>query len=109
MRAEASDRRALGQGWVSYDSAAGGLFCVKVAGAGNPPGGGGDDVAAAMLEWEEQDRFSFEDSDRFEEDSLCSWSSEPESLCNNWRGWKKPAVGSGSFFGGSRKYYSDGE
>ena len=39
--------------------------------------------------WEE-DRFTFEDSDRFEEDSLCSWSTEPESLCNNWRGWKKP-------------------
>lgn len=42
-------------------------------------------------EWnaEECDRFSFDDSDRFEEDSLCSWSSEPESLCNNWRGWKR--------------------
>ena len=39
---------------------------------------------------QENDRLSFEDSDRFEEDSLCSWSSEPESLCNNWRGWKKP-------------------
>lgn len=42
-----------------------------------------------MFDWEEGDRFSFEDSDRFEEDSLCSWISEPESLCNNWRGWKK--------------------
>ena len=43
-----------------------------------------------MLDWEaEGDRFSFDDSDRFEEDSLCSWISEPESLCNNWRGWKK--------------------
>lgn len=41
---------------------------------------------------DENDRFSFEDSDRFEEDSLCSWSSEPESLCNNWRGWKKPSI-----------------
>lgn len=42
-------------------------------------------------EWNLQDidRFSFDDSDRFEEDSLCSWTSEPESLCNNWRGWKK--------------------
>lgn len=40
----------------------------------------------------QNDRFSFEDSDRFEEDSLCSWSSEPESLCNNWRGWKKPSI-----------------
>ncbi|XP_076368727.1 zinc finger SWIM domain-containing protein 8-like [Tachypleus tridentatus] len=43
-----------------------------------------------MFDWDEGDRFSFEDSDRFEEDSLCSWISEPESLCNNWRGWKKP-------------------
>ncbi|XP_064457941.1 zinc finger SWIM domain-containing protein 8 homolog [Ornithodoros turicata] len=43
-----------------------------------------------MFDWEEGDRFSFEDSDRFEEDSLCSWISEPESLCNNWRGWKRP-------------------
>ena len=43
-----------------------------------------------MFDWEgEGDRFSFEDSDRFEEDSLCSWLSEPESLCNNWRGWRK--------------------
>ncbi|KAG5318114.1 ZSWM8 protein, partial [Pseudoatta argentina] len=25
----------------------------------------------------------------FEEDSLCSFSSEPESLCNNWRGWRR--------------------
>ena len=47
-----------------------------------------------MLEWEEGDRMSFDDSDRFEEDSLCSWGSEPESLCNNWRGWKKPLAGS---------------
>jgi len=46
------------------------------------------------------DRFSFDDSIRFEEDSLCSWSSEPESLCNNWRGWKKPAAGSGAGNGG---------
>lgn len=54
-------------------------------------------------EWnDENDRFSFEDSDRFEEDSLCSWSSEPESLCNNWRGWKKPSPYiSNSSFGGS--------
>jgi hypothetical protein len=44
-----------------------------------------------IFDWEaEGDRFSFEDSDRFEEDSLCSWISEPESLCNNWRGWRKP-------------------
>ncbi|XP_014669344.1 PREDICTED: zinc finger SWIM domain-containing protein 8-like, partial [Priapulus caudatus] len=44
-----------------------------------------------MFDWEVEaaERFSFEDSDRFEEDSLCSWISEPESLCNNWRGWKR--------------------
>lgn len=38
----------------------------------------------------ENDNYSFEDSDRFEEDSLCTWSSEPESACINWRGWRKP-------------------
>ncbi|XP_025198718.1 zinc finger SWIM domain-containing protein 8-like [Melanaphis sacchari] len=40
--------------------------------------------------WHENDRYSFDDSDRFEEDSLCTWSSEPESACINWRGWRKP-------------------
>lgn len=57
------------------------------AAAGNPPDGG------AAVDWVQEDleRFSFDDSDRFEEDSLCSWSSEPESLYNNWRGWKKPS------------------
>jgi len=49
-----------------------------------------------MFEWEEQDRFSFEDSDRFEEDSLCSWISEPESVVNNWRGWRKQSSISGN-------------
>ncbi|XP_050442654.1 zinc finger SWIM domain-containing protein 8 homolog isoform X2 [Adelges cooleyi] len=39
--------------------------------------------------WHENDRYSFEDSERFEEDSLCTWSSEPESACINWRGWRK--------------------
>uniref|UniRef100_A0A1B0APC0 Uncharacterized protein n=1 Tax=Glossina palpalis gambiensis TaxID=67801 RepID=A0A1B0APC0_9MUSC len=58
-------------------------------------------AAAAAAEWvhEDMDHFSFDDSDRFEEDSLCSWSSEPESLYNNWRGWKKPSnygLGNGS-------------
>ena len=33
------------------------------------------------------DVFSWGDSDPFEEDD--SWMSEPESVCNNWRGWKK--------------------
>ena len=42
-------------------------------------------------EWEEnnEEHLSFDDSDRFEEDSLCSWVSEPESICGNWRGWKR--------------------
>ena len=45
-----------------------------------------------MFEWEEQETFSFEDSDRFEEDSLCSYFSEPESVVNNWRGWRKQSA-----------------
>nr|CAB3268068.1 zinc finger SWIM domain-containing protein 8 [Phallusia mammillata] len=36
-----------------------------------------------------EEGFSFEDSDRFDEESLCSWMSEPESVCTNWRGWRK--------------------
>ncbi|KAI1726254.1 zinc finger SWIM domain-containing protein 4 [Ditylenchus destructor] len=35
----------------------------------------------------EDDRFSFEDSERFEEDSLCSLQSETGSLNHKWRGW----------------------
>lgn len=59
-------------------------------------------------EWNEEcDRFSFDDSDRFEEDSLCSWSSEPESLCNNWRGWKRP-INNGNFGNGSNKKFIEG-
>lgn len=66
-----------------------------MAGASNSNGKGGRpaapvDVGSPLLDWEEGDHFSFEDSERFEEDSLCSWSSEPESLCNNWRGWRRP-------------------
>lgn len=59
----------------------------------------------AQPEWngEECDRYSFDDSDRFEEDSLCSWSSEPESLCNNWRGWKRPITNSNFGNGALRK------
>ncbi|KOC70003.1 Zinc finger SWIM domain-containing protein KIAA0913, partial [Habropoda laboriosa] len=49
-----------------------------------------------IIEWEETDRYSFDDSDRFEEDSLCSWSSETESLSNNWRGWRRPTTGFGT-------------
>ncbi|XP_070506078.1 zinc finger SWIM domain-containing protein 8 homolog [Chironomus tepperi] len=48
---------------------------------------------------QENDRLSFEDSDRFSEGSLCSWSSEQESLCNNWRGWKKPNLNITNSFG----------
>lgn len=48
---------------------------------------------------QENDRLSFEDSDRFSEGSLCSWSSEQESLCNNWRGWKKPNPNNNTTFG----------
>ena len=44
---------------------------------------------ARMYDFDDQERLSFEDSDRFEEDSLCSWISEPESVVNNWRGWRK--------------------
>ena len=42
-----------------------------------------------MFEWGDVDQFSFDDSDRFDEDSVCSWISEPESVLNNWRGWRK--------------------
>ena len=43
-----------------------------------------------LFDWNnEGDRFSFDDSENFEEESVCSWLSEPESLNNNWRGWKR--------------------
>lgn len=70
----------------SGGGSAGGEARVAV---GNVSGQNGPQI----IEWEEADRYSFEDSDRFEEDSLCSWSSEPESLCNNWRGWRRPTTG----------------
>ena len=55
------------------------------------------DVMELMFaEWEDGERFSFEDSDRFEEDSLCSFISEAESLCQNWRGWRKQSAGPNS-------------
>ena len=41
-----------------------------------------------MLDWEDAEK-SFEDSDRFDEDSVCSWFSEQETS-NNWRDWRKP-------------------
>jgi hypothetical protein len=58
---------------------------VVVGAAAAAPAAGGD--AGDMA-----DQFSFEDSDRFEEDSMCSWISEPESVVNNWRGWRKSSV-----------------
>ncbi|XP_059469798.1 zinc finger SWIM domain-containing protein 8 homolog isoform X2 [Neocloeon triangulifer] len=62
-----------------------------MAGAAAAAAAAVDESSDPMVDWEEgESRFSFEDSDRFEEDSLCSWSSEPESVCNNWRGWKRP-------------------
>ncbi|XP_026286597.1 zinc finger SWIM domain-containing protein 8 homolog isoform X2 [Frankliniella occidentalis] len=64
-----------------------------------------------MLEWGEEGDMSFYDSDRFEEDSLCSWSSEPESLCNNWRGWKKPTPPQATvhhYNSNAKKFYDDG-
>ena len=57
----------------------------------NQPNGGG------LYDFDEQERLSFEDSDRFEEDSLCSWISEPESVVNNWRGWRKQSSFIGRF------------
>lgn len=71
------------------------LTLADVIGANGGLQGPSDELPQeAPLLWnqdqEECDRYTFEDSDRFEEDSLCSWSSEPESLCNNWRGWKRP-------------------
>uniref|UniRef100_A0A3P8RVD3 Zinc finger, SWIM-type containing 8 n=1 Tax=Amphiprion percula TaxID=161767 RepID=A0A3P8RVD3_AMPPE len=56
-----------------------------------------------FAEWEDGERFSFEDSDRFEEDSLCSFISEAESLCQNWRGWRKQSAGPNSPTGGGRE------
>src|SRR5947208_16705906 len=48
----------------------------------------------AFLDWEDGDRYSFDDSERFEEESICSWMSDTaESVCNNWRGWKKEPKG----------------
>uniref|UniRef100_A0A182K404 SWIM-type domain-containing protein n=1 Tax=Anopheles christyi TaxID=43041 RepID=A0A182K404_9DIPT len=79
------------------------------SGRDNNAAAGNGNVANANQNAEEIDRFSFEDSDRFEEDSLCSWSSEPESVCNNWRGWKKPAGTINSFGGGSGRRANEGE
>ncbi len=37
-----------------------------------------------------------QDSERFEEDSLGSWYTDPESLCQNWRGWTAAAAARGA-------------
>jgi hypothetical protein len=79
------------QGWKGSSrlAADGARLAVRRLMAG--AAAGADESSDPMVDWEEgESRFSFEDSDRFEEDSLCSWSSEPESVCNNWRGWKRP-------------------
>lgn len=60
------------------------------------PAGNVDVMELMFAEWEDGERFSFEDSDRFEEDSLCSFISEAESLCQNWRGWRKQSAGPNS-------------
>lgn len=60
------------------------------------PGETVDVMELMFAEWEDGERFSFEDSDRFEEDSLCSFISEAESLCQNWRGWRKQSAGPNS-------------
>lgn len=77
---------------------------IELANAADAAGGQQQNQEAPP-EWnaEECDSHSFDDSDRFEEDSLCSWSSEPESLCNNWRGWKRPITASTFGNGGVRK------
>lgn len=50
-----------------------------------------------IFDWDNDvDRFSFDDSERFEEESMCSWLSETESLNNNWRGWKRQNGGQSS-------------
>ncbi|XP_014298528.2 zinc finger SWIM domain-containing protein 8 homolog [Microplitis demolitor] len=68
------------------------------AGGGTTTGVDGPQ-ARAIHDWEEAlaeaDGYSFDDSDRFEEDSLCSWSSEAESLINHWRGWRRLPAGFG--------------
>lgn len=65
---------------------------VMFGGGGGAAGGAAGGANNNGNEWADADgdRYSFEDSDRFEEDSMCSWmDSEPESVYNNWRGWKK--------------------
>ena len=49
-----------------------------------------------MFEFGDVDQFSFNDSERFDEnDSICSWISDPDAVVNNWRGWQKPQAQQG--------------
>ncbi|XP_071440539.1 zinc finger SWIM domain-containing protein 8 homolog [Hetaerina americana] len=79
-------------------------FAEKLAGrlVGSPGRDG-----PVQIFWDDCDGYSFEDSDRFEEDSICSWISEPESLCNNWRGWRRN-IGCSGPVGNLRKASEDG-
>lgn len=53
--------------------------------------GGGNVGGSVAVDWD--DRLSWEDSERFDGDSLCSSPySDSESLCQNWRGWSGPSV-----------------
>lgn len=71
-------------------------MCFLPVGKGWNPSKTVDVMELMFAEWEDGERFSFEDSDRFEEDSLCSFISEAESLCQNWRGWRKQSAGPNS-------------
>ena len=70
---------------MNWNNGGGGDNMDPVAAAAAVAGGGGGGGG-------EMDAFSFDDSDRFEDDSVCSWISEPESVVNNWRGWRKPSL-----------------
>lgn len=79
-------RAELSEPWAATDSKASAF-------SPSPPA---NVMELMFAEWEDGERFSFEDSDRFEEDSLCSFISEAESLCQNWRGWRKQSAGPNS-------------
>lgn len=42
-----------------------------------------------VVDWDDGDRFSFDDSERFEEESMYSGMSDTPESVYNWRGWKK--------------------
>ena len=74
---------------MNWNNGGGGDNMDPVAAAAAAGGGGGGGGG-------EMDAFSFDDSERFEDDSVCSWISEPESVVNNWRGWRKPSLAAAS-------------